>query len=181
MAGYITKPAAAINKALVEFLPELDSEYATYPMNYPRWYEPCEQGPKGEPCFIASNLSSVNAIKKVAIKKDYAYCSRGPNGPGYYSLLCHYAYVVLYQKVKTLAPQSAACPCFNSKEVRDALDRHDDCQRVMYMRQLSTDKPDDRLAENIVMGRAKATADKVYNFTQNEALVVNTINAAAAV
>ena len=173
MVGYITKPAAEINKTLVEFLPELDSAYATYPMKHVRWYHPNEKGPKGEPCFIPHEGSGATA----PIKKDYVYCIKGLGGKGYYSLMCHSSYVNLHEKLKSLAPQGSACPCLNNKETRDALDRYDDCKRVIFMRQLCTPKPDDKLASDIVMGNAKATADKVYNFTQNEQLVLNAVNA----
>ena len=169
--GYITKSARVINKNLVEFFPELDSDYARYPMNHARWYEPMATGPKGEPCFLPFDGSN-------AVKQDYVFCKQGPNGAGYYSLMTHYAYVCLYKQIESVAPQSAACPCFNSKETRDAVDRHDDVKRVMFMRQLCVDKPDDKLADDIVMGNAKAVAKKVYNITQAEQLVFNAVNVA---
>ena len=172
MVGYITKLAKEINKSLVEFLPELDSDYATYPMSHERWYEPTENGPKGEPCFIPYNGTS-----PAPVKRDYVYCPQGIAGKGYYSLMCHNSYVNLNRKLKSLAPQAGACPCCASKEVRDALDRYDDVKRVVYMRQLPF-QPNDKLASDIVMGQAKATADKVYNFTQGEQLVFNAINVA---
>ena len=174
MVGYITKPAREINKALVEFLPELDSEYAVYPMKHERWYGPGEKGPKGEPCFIPHDGTG----SATPIKKDYVYCINGPVGKGYYSLMCHVSYINLHKKLESCAPQGTcvACPCFARKEVRDALDRYDDCKRVVFMRQLCTPKPDDKLASDIVLGNAKATAKTVYNFTQNEQLALNVIN-----
>ena len=174
MVGYITKPAREINKNLVEFLPEMDSEYATFPMKHARWYNPDEKGPKGEPCFIPHD----GAALATTSKKDYVYCIVGPNGKGYYSLMSRVSYVNLHEKLKSLAPQGTcvSCPCFASKATRDALDRYDDVKRVVYMRQLCTPKPDDALASDIVMGKAKATADAVYNFTQNEQLVLNAVN-----
>ncbi|VEU33704.1 unnamed protein product [Pseudo-nitzschia multistriata] len=176
MAGYVTKPAAAVNKALVEFLPELDSDYATYPMKHDRWYEPDETGPKGEPCFIAKGGTSL-ATGSPPIKKDYVYCTTGGNGEGYYSLMCRTSYINLYYKLKSCAPQGTctACPCFASKATRDALDRYDDCKRVVYMRQKCFPKPDDKLASDIVMGIAKDTANMVYHGTQNEQLIVNAV------
>ena len=176
MDGYITKNAREINKSLVEFLPELDSDYARYPMSHVRWYSHTEKGPKGEPCFVPHDGKS-----SVSVKKDYAYCPEGIAGNGYYSLMCRISYVNLHHKLKSLAPQGdcANCPCFASKATRDAIDRYDDCKRVVYMRQLCTPKPDDKLASDIVMGRAKATADAVYNVTQNEALLINAVNVAS--
>ncbi len=172
MVGYITKPASEINKTMVEFLPELDSDYATYPMKHERWYEPNEVGPKGEPCFVSHDGAS-----PAPIKRDYVYCPQGPAGSGYYSLMCHNSYVNLHRKLKNLAPQAVICPCFASKEVRNALDRYDDVKRLVYMRQLPF-KPNDQLASDIVLGQAKATAETVYNITQGEQLVFNAINIA---
>lgn len=175
MVGYITKPAREINKSLVEFLPELDSDYARYPMNHVRWYSHTETGPKGEPCFVPRNGTSPTSRKK-----DYVYCPNGIAGRGYYSLMCRISYVQLHEQLKTMAPQGdcANCPCFASNETRKALDRYDDVKRVVFMRQLCTQRPDDKLASDIVMGRAKATADMVYNATQAEALVINAVNVA---
>jgi hypothetical protein len=177
MVGYITKPAAEINRALVEFLPELVSEYARYPMNHQRWYGPHEKGPKGEPCFVPHNVSAQSYIP---IKKDYVYCHKGLAGKGYYSLMCHISYLNLHKKLESCAPQGTctACPCFASKVTRDALDRYDDCKRVVFMRQLCTNKPDDKLASDIVLGNSKATAQAVYNMTQNEQLLFNAVNLA---
>lgn len=181
MVGYITKPAAEINAALVEFLPELDSEYAKYPMKHKRWYDPNETGPKGEPCFFIENSPSTSPTRTAEgiknNKKDYVYCTNGPNGKGYYSLMCRISYVNLHRKLKSSAPQGscAGCPCFASKATRMAMDRYDDCRRVIYMRQLCTQLPDDQIASDIVMGRAKATAQMVYNGTQNAQLVINAV------
>lgn len=175
MAGYITKPAAAVNKALVEFLPELESNYAKYPMQHDRWYGPDEKGPKGEPCFIAQEGMS---LTDAPIKKDYVYCTKGVNGKGYYSLMCRTSYVNLYHKLKSCAPQGVCttfCPCFASKATRKALDRFDDCKRVVFMRQQCVPKPDDRLASDIVMNNAKDTAQMFYHATQNEQLILNAV------
>ena len=171
--GYITKPAGEINASLVEFLPELDSEYAQYPMKRKRWYDPNETGPKGEPCFITATTDTGETI----VKKDYVYCTNGPNGNGCYLLMCRISYVNLYNKLKSSAPQGAcaACPCFASKATRAALDRYDDCKRVVYMRQRCIQVPDDQIASDIVMGNAQATAKMAYNATQNAQLVVNAV------
>ena len=172
MVGYITKPANEINKSMVEFLPELNSDYARYPMSHERWYEPNEIGPKGEPCFVPHDGASY-----APIKRDYVYCPEGSAGKGYYSLMCHNSYVNLHRKLKSLAPQAGFCPCFASKEVRKALDRYDDVKRVLHMRRLPV-VPNDKLASDIVLGQAKATAETVYNITQGEQLVFNAINIA---
>jgi len=178
MVGYITKSAKEINKALVEFLPELDSEYAQYPMRHERWYDPNEKGPKGEPCFIPHDGS----ILATPIKKDYVYCKEGRGGKGYYSLMTRTSYVNLLGKVKSVAPQGscAACPCFASKQLRDALDRYDDAKRVIIMR-ANCAIPDDKLADDVIMGQAKQTAENMYNLTQNEQVLFNAVGVGAIV
>src|SRR6056300_1339449 len=69
MAGVGKRSHAEINEVLKKLIPELDSEYARYPMSYPRWLSLGEKGPKGEPTWIKSD--------NVGIKKDYIY-GRGP-------------------------------------------------------------------------------------------------------
>jgi hypothetical protein len=173
MVGYITKSAREINKALVEFLPELDSEYARYPMTHQRWYGPNEKGPKGEPCFIPHDGSKL----ATPIKKDYVYCKKGLGGKGYYSLMTRTSYVNLHDKLGSVGPQGSCvgCPCFAGKGVRDALDRYDDAKRVIYMRQNCIARPDDKLADDVVMGQATQTAQNMFHATQNEQLLLHAV------
>ncbi|MGK3736689.1 MAG: hypothetical protein ACI8RD_010934 [Bacillariaceae sp.] len=168
MSGYITKSAGKINASLIEFLPELESEYSKYPIKHPRWFEPNEKGPKGEPCFVATTTAAEETI----VKKDYTFCKKGPNGKGYYSLMCRVSYINLHSRIESLAPTGCGgnCPCFASQANRDVFDRYDDCKRVIFMRQLCN-YPNDEMADHQVMGNAKATAKMVYNATQNEQLV----------
>jgi hypothetical protein len=61
---------AAVNAKLVNFVPELASEYAKYPMKRDRWLDPKETGPKHEQLFIAASWNTDQ-------KSDYVY-GRGP-------------------------------------------------------------------------------------------------------
>ena len=166
MVGYITKSPALINRSLIEFVPELDSDYSKYPMKHSRWLEPNEIGPKGEPCFIKATATESDQT----IKKDYTFCKVGPKGKGFYSLMCRVSYINLQNRIPSLAPASEFCSCFADKATRDALDRYDDCKRVIFMRQLCN-TPNDEIASDAVMRNAQGTADLTYNTTQNEQLI----------
>jgi hypothetical protein len=172
MTGYITKPPGKINSSLIEFLPELESEYSKYPMKHERWLQPNEKGPKGEPCFVATTTEAEETI----VKKDYTFCKKGPNGKGHYSLMCRVSYINLHNRIGSLAPAGCGggCPCFASQANRDEFDRYDDCKRVIFMRQVCS-VPNDDMASDQVMGNAKSTAQMVYHGTQNEQLVLNAV------
>ena len=175
MTGYITKPPGQVNASLIEFLPELESEYSKYPMKHKRWLQPNEKGPKGEPCFVATTTTEAN--EETTVKKDYTFCKKGPNGKGYYSLMCRVSYINLHNRIGSLAPAGCGgglCPCFASQANRDEFDRYDDCKRVIFMRQFCS-VPNDDKASKQVMNNAVATAQMVYNGTQNEQLVLNAV------
>jgi hypothetical protein len=152
MSQLVSKPAAEINASLIKFLPELDSDYATYPMHYERWYGPAELGPKGEQCFVAGKESD-------GIKKDYVFCKRGLKGEGYYLLLTKASYVNLYSKIDSLQPGTCGCAC--SAADRVALDEWDDVKRVIYGRQFSP-RPDDGAAGKRAMDEAQGMATAAY-------------------
>jgi len=151
MSSVIVKPAKELNASMIKFLPELDSDYARYPMNHKRWYQPNEKGPKGEPCYIKS--------EDVGIKKDYAYCKQGRFGPGYYSLMTKVAYVNLYSKHDSNQPGTCGCAC--NAEDRKLIDEHDDVRRLMYGRQLAP-KPSDTAAEKRAMDESEGMATAAY-------------------
>ena len=147
MIGFITKPAKEINQSLIEFLPELDSDYARYPMSHPKWYSHLDVGPKGERCFIP-----FNGVDPVPAKKDYVY-GDGIAGKGYYSLLCHASYECLHEKLKSRKPKATLFQKL-MPEYWSARDRYDDVKRVIWMRKACTQKPDDKLASDIVLNGA---------------------------
>ena len=152
MSSLVSKPAKEINASMIKFLPELDSDYARYPMHHERWYQPSEKGPKGEPCFLAG--------PDAGVKKDYAYCKRGVKGPGYYSLMTKVSYVNLYSKIDSLQPGTCGIAC-NSAD-RKLMDEHDDVKRVLYGRQFSP-KPCDAAAGKRAMDEAQGMASAAYN------------------
>lgn len=154
MTSYVSKPPEEINRSMLKFLPELDSDYAHYPMYHKRWYQPSEKGPKGEPCFIKGDDASI-----CIVKRDYAYCKRGSMGPGYYSLMTKISYVNLYSKLGSMQPGTCGVAC-NSID-RKALDEYDDVKRIMYGRQLSP-RPDDTAAAKRVMDEAQGMAMAAY-------------------
>ena len=159
MTGYITKPPGQVNSSLIEFLPELESEYSKYPMTHERWFQPNEKGPKGEPCFVAATTTT-EVEEETTVKKDYTFCKTGPNGTGYYSLLCRVSYINLHNRIGSVAPTGCGggCPCFASKANREEHDRYDDCKRVIFMRSVCS-VPNDKKASNHVINSATAMSN----------------------
>jgi hypothetical protein len=80
------------------------------------------------------------------------------------------AQVNLYSKLRSVKPATSGCGC--SKADRQILDEYDDVKRILWARQTSP-KPDDTIAAQHALSGAKDTAQKTYNWTQNEQLVVN--------
>eukprot|EP00531_Pseudo-nitzschia_arenysensis_P016087 CAMPEP_0116133482 /NCGR_PEP_ID=MMETSP0329-20121206/10129_1 /TAXON_ID=697910 /ORGANISM="Pseudo-nitzschia arenysensis, Strain B593" /LENGTH=169 /DNA_ID=CAMNT_0003628115 /DNA_START=394 /DNA_END=903 /DNA_ORIENTATION=+ len=152
MSSIITKPANILNKNMVKFHPELESDYARYPMTYKRWYQPGEKGPKGEPIYIKANTPDV-------VKKDYVFCKYGSCGPGYYSLMTKIAYVNLYSKHDSIQPGTCGCAC--NAEDRKAMDEHDDVKRLLYARQMSP-RPNDKDAVTRAMKESEGMAIAAY-------------------
>lgn len=152
MSSMVTASPKELNRLMVKFLPELDSEYAKYPMNNKRWYQPSEKGPKGEPCFVKGGSPDV-------VKKDYAYCKNGSFGPGYYSLMTKVAYTNLYTKHVSQQPGTCGCAC--NSEDRKLIDEHDTVQRLLYGRQLSP-RPCDAAAAKRGMDEAEGMATAAF-------------------
>ena len=175
MAGLVSKPADVLNKSMQDFLPELASEYSKYPMHHKEWLRPEQQGPKGEPCYIAATTDE-------GMKMDYVFCRLVPQGyhVGYYSLMTPIAYVNLYKiKLPAARPQTTSgCGC--SKADREALDAYDDVKRILWARQMSP-QPDDTIAGQHALSGAKDTANRAYHWTQNEQLVINAVQTGAFV
>jgi hypothetical protein len=121
-------------------------------MHWDRWYQVTENGPKGEPCFVAGEATQ-------GIKKDYAYCKAGAKGPGYYLLMCKVAYVNLYSKIDSMQPGTCGIAC-NAAD-RQALDEWDDVRRVMYGRHFSP-RPCDAAAGKRAMDEAQGMASAAY-------------------
>jgi hypothetical protein len=149
----VGKSPEAVNASMIKFLPELDSDYARFPMHHPRWYQPREKGPKGESCFVKADADA-------GVRKDYAYCKAGPFGPGYYLLMCKVSYINLYTKLGSLEPGTCGCACNAADRV--AMDEFDDVRRVLHGRQCSP-SPDDAAAAASSIQEGKSWADASYN------------------
>jgi hypothetical protein len=158
MSYAVGKPADQINARMIKFLPELDSDYAKFPMHHERWYKPTEKmGPKGEPCYIKATPSDFEGNIR---KKDYVLCKAAPHGPGYYLLMCRVAYINLYTKLDSLTPGTCGCAC--SAADRVLMDEFDDVKKVLHGRQLSP-KPDDVTAYESSMTEAQNWSQANYN------------------
>ena len=152
MSSVITVGTKEMNRLLVKFLPELDSDYARYPMHHKRWLGPSEKGPKGEPCFVKGGSPEI-------IKKDYAYCKNGSFGPGYYSLMTKIAYNNLYSKHSSQHPGTCGCAC--NAEDRKLIDEHDTVNRLLYGRHFSP-RPCDAAAEKRAMDESQGMATAAF-------------------
>ena len=130
--GSISRSPAELNRIMSKVVPELDSEYAKYPLKRAQWLNYNGKGPNGESCYLSSQQDA-------GIKKDYVFCKNGPRGPGYYHLLCKVSYVNLYSRIHNSPP--VAC-CAFSAESKQAYEDWDDIKRVVFNRQTSP-RPDD--------------------------------------
>merc|ERR1712231_10816 len=93
------------NKKLASVAPELASEYAKYPMSYPKWLN-ADATYEDKPCFI-------KAEKDEGMKMDYVFGTVGPNGHGYYHLLTRFAYNNLKNR---LIEEEPILPCCGNKK-----------------------------------------------------------------
>lgn len=159
--------AQETNRKLVKFVPELESDFARYPMSHPRWLDPREKTPDNNPCFIKSESNA-------GPKADYVW-GRGPFGHGYYHLLTQASYKNLYARLAS--EQRVGC-CVCSKAVRKELDEFDDVRRLIYARSVAR-TPNDANAQIDAINQAKDTAQMWYNGTQNEQLAINIATTAA--
>jgi hypothetical protein len=137
----------AMNIKMVKFVPELASQYATYPMTRTRWLTTDELTPEGKPCFVKSN-----GIRE--LKVDYVF-GRGRFGEGYCSLLTKTAYVILYARMTQETPGGLCCNC--SKQARKEYDEFDDVRRIVYNRSMAT-IPNDTTAAHDAIDDARLTS-----------------------
>jgi hypothetical protein len=125
--------AARMNAMMVNFAPELASEYAEYPTPLKYWLKATDTDPKGEPCFIAAPKDG-----QMKLKPNYVF-GPGPKGFGYYHLLTRASYLALYARMTHENPVS--CCSFN-KAAREKYSDFDDVKRLVFARSRSS-KPDD--------------------------------------
>ena len=162
-----------INQKMARIAPELASSYAAYPLSAKsgrtKWVNPSGgKTAKGEPCFIAGEG------KTQPMKHDYVY-GAGSRGFGWYHLLTRDSYNNLYHRLQAATPVPC-CAC--SKEARQNLSDHEDVVLIVYNRSVAS-IPDDEQGAKDAIAIARGTAKAVYNFTQNEQLVLNAVQTGA--
>lgn len=123
-----------MNAKMVNYAPELASEYAEYPMHRKYWLKATDTDPKGEPCFIAAPEGG----KQLKLKPNYVF-GPGPRGFGYYHLLIRASYLALHARMTHENPVSC---CSFSKAAREEYFDFDDVKRLVFARSRSR-KPDD--------------------------------------
>jgi len=151
-----------VNAFMSKYLPELESDYAKYPMNRPKWLSPGDTGPNGEPCFLQETNTGV--------KRNYVFGS-GPFGKGYYHLLTREAYKILYVRIHN---EGAGCCCAFNADKRREFDEKDDLKRIMYNRSVAP-VPSDVKGAAAAIQAAKQTSNAHYQFDQNIALAHNVV------
>jgi hypothetical protein len=151
-----------VNAIMVKYVPELDSNYARYPLKYDRWLKATETvTPSNQPCFIACGESDDNG--KV-VKPNYVYCKTGNLGKeygncgkGYYHVMTKIAYINLYVKYQSTIPFTVCGGCLASSEFRQKVDEMDDVVRIIYARSVAR-RPDDGVAAKDAILTAQGTA-----------------------
>ncbi|KAL7535936.1 hypothetical protein ACHAXR_006823 [Thalassiosira sp. AJA248-18] len=167
--------ADEVNAQMASVAPELASPYAKYPLSASggrMWVNPNGgKTSKGEPCFIPGDGKPT---KHTMLRENYVY-GAGTMGFGWYHLCSRDPYNILYHRLQSTAPVPC-CAC--SKEARKGLCDHDDVSRICYNRSVAS-IPDDEQATKDAIAIARGTAKAVYNFTQNEQLVINAVQTGA--
>lgn len=157
---------ADMNRAMVELVPELDSQWATAPMAYSRWRRPDETLDNGDPCFIP--YEPADRKQEVPRKQDYIYMKKRKDlEAGYYHLRTQEAYVEVFYRLRKNAPPLCSCcrrkdhPNISRKEYRKV-------KELIYNRVLA-EEPNDVWAAQMRMvhitsigGQAKAFGKSMY-------------------
>lgn len=144
-----------INKKLVRWVPELDSDYGLTPLQFDRWRQPEEKLDSGEPCFLP-------AERDEGIKKDYIYVAkrRGMKDEhvGYYHLRTQEAHVLAYQRLLSEHRPSVwrRCQCRADPDYAEV-------KRLLYNRSVSPE-PDDVVAARFALLGAQTGRDVAGRF-----------------
>jgi hypothetical protein len=134
------------NAKMVKFCPELESEYARYPMSHRKWLDLKATTANGEKAFLKEPNNKNNIVKL-----DYVY-GPGPLGRGYYHIMTRPAYVILYHRLLSQAPPG--CCCALDQDSRNNYDQWDDVKRIVRARSVAT-QPDDQVAAADQIGNAR--------------------------
>jgi hypothetical protein len=109
------------------------------------------------------------------LKEHYVFDKGVNDGPsGYYHLLTRRAYMILYKRLRNEAPAFAACSCFSSQDKRDRIEAYDTNKTICSNRSVSS-RPYDEIADQEAEEIARQEANRTYEWTQNEQLVVHAI------
>ena len=143
--------------------PELASPFAEYPMDREAWLMTDGTGPEGRPAYLQG--------PDEGLKEHYVYGQPRNKQlpPGYYHLLTRESYSILYKRVASEAP--VGCCCFGDTKLVDA---YDTTKRICWNRNVAS-RPNDALAAQEAIQIAQQIANKTYNWTQNEQLVVHAV------
>lgn len=149
--------------------PELASSYAQYPMRREAWLKVDGQGPGNVPGFISS--PSFQGLKQNYVfgQPKHRGVAKEQYAVGYYHLLTRESYNILFRRVSEAAP--VACCCFGDAKMADA---YGTTKTICWNRSLAS-KPDDQLGAQEALQIAQQIANRTYNWTQNEQLVVHAV------
>eukprot|EP01083_Nonionella_stella_P092616 259311_1 len=163
------------NAMMVRIAPELESKWATYPLQRKFWLDASatldtEDGSKS-PVFISYKKDP--NFPTAPLKADYVWGS-GPRGFGYYHLLTRESYITLNARVRNNRPPMQCC-CFGGGGAQAAND-YEYVSEIVYNRSVSS-TPDDVLAYKEAINIARGEAQMHYNMSQDVQLVVNMASA----
>lgn len=148
---------------------ELSSPYAKFPLKRKAWLSPAGKTAKGEAAYISAPSGS-------PARANYVH-GPGSRGFGYYHLLTPDSYKALYARLHNQAP-NPCCAC--SKVARQELSDFDDVKTIVYNRSVAR-IPDDDQGREDALAIARGEAKAVYNFTQNEQLILGAVQTGAFV
>jgi hypothetical protein len=153
------------NTKMAKVAPELQCEYARYPMHHLRWLKVNEkEGPNGEPLFIPCLPQDAGQ------KRNYVF-GPGPKGFGYYHLLTRSSYLALYAR---LTHESPVFCCFAfGKKAKQAYADYDEVKRLVYFRSRSR-SPDDDQASREATAEGKDHSERTDHASQYEQCTVDT-------
>lgn len=114
-----TEAVSILNEMMKKLVPELDSEYASYPMALERWHYPQEVLESGKPCFIPCS-------EQGEVRQDYIWMPERRSlkslPAGYYHLSTREAYVEVYSRLTKISAGHGLLPTrkkFMLKSKRD--------------------------------------------------------------
>ena len=155
------------NEVMRRIAPELNSQYASYPLKRNLWLDSYAQAPGGQPAFIPHPKSTTSVSEP--LKDDYVF-GGGPQGWGYYHLLTRDAYKTLNVRLRSNAPVNC-CLCFSSETDKEYYRDYSEVASIVYNRSIAS-RPDDALAAREAINIARGVAQSSYHTDQNIQLIL---------